>query len=157
MYYNIVQYGSIYKKEMGKSISTKDQENIAFLCQQGKTKNFVVKTLGFNHRTVSKYWNLDLSRKEMSSLAKKIYARQKKINFVDLKVLKNEITKDQRFLSNLHDPLKGCGGPALLKAAKEANEKSNYSMLIQEAIDTAEQIAILFKGQQELLGFKEQK
>ncbi len=55
----------------------------------------------------------------------------------------------------MNDPLKGCGKNALADFAKEANKKSNYSALVQEAIDTAEQIAALFRGQQELLDLKE--
>ena len=43
------------------------------------------------------------------------------------------------------------------KAAKEANQTSNYSKSLIQAINTAEQLIALFKGQQELLGFNEKR
>jgi hypothetical protein len=142
----------VYILKMGKTISIEAQKNIVFLAQQGKTKKFVAESLGHNDRTVRRYWPF---KEELSSLAKKIYCRQRKIDFAVLRDFKNQVTKDQRFFSNLNDPLKGCGKNALADFAKEANKKSNYSALVQEAIDTAEQIAALFRGQQELLDLKE--
>ena len=141
---------------MGKTITVEKQKKIHFLYQQGKTKNFIAKDLKINVRTVRNYLlNNRIEKKELSPTAKKILLRQKKINFMIFEQLKDQVQKDQKYLSNLNDPLTGCGRHALAQAAKEANEVSNYSQSLIQAINTAEQLIALFKGQQELLGFNQ--
>ena len=149
----MLPYGSIYFF-MGKTITVEKQKNILLLYQQGKTKNFIAKHLKINVRTVRNYLlNNKIEKKELSLTAKKILSRQKKIDFIVFEQLKNQVQKDQKYLSNLNDPLTGCGRHALAQAAKEANYVSNYSQSLIQAINTAEQLIALFKGQQELLGF----
>tara|TARA_A100001201_G_scaffold78483_1_gene70342 strand:- start:50 stop:472 length:423 start_codon:yes stop_codon:yes gene_type:complete len=139
---------------MGKTITVEKQKNILLLYQQGKTKNFIAKHLKINVRTVRNYLlNNKIEKKDLSLTAKKILSRQKKIDFIVFEQLKNQVQKDQKYLSNLNDPLTGCGRHALAQAAKEANYVSNYSQSLIQAINTAEQLIALFKGQQELLGF----
>tara|TARA_A100001391_G_scaffold110642_1_gene74213 strand:- start:288 stop:710 length:423 start_codon:yes stop_codon:yes gene_type:complete len=139
---------------MGKTITVEKQKNILLLYQQGKTKNFIAKHLKINVRTVRNYLlNNKIEKKDLSLTAKKILSRQKKIDFIVFEQLKNQVQKDQKYLSNLNDPLTGCGRHALSQAAKEANYVSNYSQSLIQAINTAEQLIALFKGQQELLGF----
>ena len=139
---------------MGKTITVEKQKNILLLYQQGKTKNFIAKHLKINVRTVRNYLlNNKIEKKDLSLTAKKILSRQKKIDFIIFEQLKNQVQKDQKYLSNLNDPLTGCGRHALAQAAKEANYVSNYSQSLIQAINTAEQLIALFKGQQELLGF----
>jgi len=151
----MLPYGSIYFF-MGKTITVEKQKKIHFLYQQGKTKNFIAKDLKINVRTVRNYLlNNKIEKKELSPTAKKILLRQKKINFMIFEQLKDQVQKDQKYLSNLNDPLTGCGRHALAQAAKKANEVSNYSQSLIQAINTAEQLIALFKGQQELLGFNE--
>ena len=142
---------------MGKPISQEKQSEIFKLYKEGKTSTFISKQVGSDWRTVKKYLKKSsLEKKELSPIAKKIYARQKKVDFAALEALKNQVQKDQRYLSNLNDPLTGCGRYALAKAAKEANQTSDYSKLLIGAIDDAEQLVALFKGQQILFGFKEE-
>ena len=146
----------VYIFFMGKTITVEKQKKIHFLYQQGKTKNFIAKHLKINVRTVRNYLlNNRIEKKELSPTAKKILLRQKKINFMIFEQLKDQVQKDQKYLSNLNDPLTGCGRHALAQAAKEANEVSNYSQSLIQAINTAEQLIALFKGQQELLGFNQ--
>jgi len=141
---------------MGKTITVEKQKNIALLYQQGKTKNFIAKHLKINIKTVRNYLlNNNVSKKELSSTAKKLLSRQKKVNFDFFNQIKDQVQRDQKYLSNLNDPLTGCGRYALARAAKEANETSNYSKSLIEAIDNAQQLIALFKGQQELLGFNQ--
>ena len=141
---------------MALRISTEKQQQIINLYKEGKSVRFIARETSSGNDTIKKVLTLNnLKKKELSPIAKKIYARQKKVDFAALEALKNQITKDQRFFSNLHDPLKGCGRPALFRCAKEANELSDYSVSIREAIATAKQIAALFIGQQEQLGFNE--
>ena len=149
-------YSTIHSFSMGKPISQEKQSKIFKLYKEGKKCTFIARQIESDWRTVKRYLEKNnLQKKELSPIAKKIYARQKKVDFAALEALKNQITKDQRFFSNLHDPLKGCGRPALFRCAKEANELSDYSVSIREAIATAKQIAALFIGQQEQLGFNE--
>jgi len=144
----------VYTFFMGKTITVEKQKNILLLYQQGKTKNFIAKHLKINVRTVRNYLlNNKIEKKDLSLTAKKILSRQKKIDFIIFEQLKNQVQKDQKYLSNLNDPLTGCGRHALAQAAKEANYVSNYSQSLIQAINTAEQLIALFKGQQELLGF----
>ena len=144
----------VYIFFMGKTITVEKQKNILLLYQQGKTKNFIAKHLKINVRTVRNYLlNNKIEKKDLSLTAKKILSRQKKIDFIIFEQLKNQVQKDQKYLSNLNDPLTGCGRHALAQAAKEANYVSNYSQSLIQAINTAEQLIALFKGQQELLGF----
>lgn len=144
----------VYIFFMGKTITVEKQKNILLLYQQGKTKNFIAKHLKINVRTVRNYLlNNKIEKKDLSLTAKKILSRQKKIDFIVFEQLKNQVQKDQKYLSNLNDPLTGCGRHALAQAAKEANYVSNYSQSLIQAINTAEQLIALFKGQQELLGF----
>ena len=144
----------VYIFFMGKTITVEKQKNILLLYQQGKTKNFIAKHLKINVRTVRNYLlNNKIKKKDLSLTAKKILSRQKKIDFIVFEQLKNQVQKDQKYLSNLNDPLTGCGRHALAQAAKEANYVSNYSQSLIQAINTAEQLIALFKGQQELLGF----
>ena len=151
----MLPYGSIFFL-MGKTITVEKQKNIALLYQQGKTKNFIAKHLRINVRTVRNYLlNKNIEKKELSPTAKKLLFRQKKVNFNVFEQLKNQVQKDQKYLSNLNDPLTGCGRHTLAKAAKEANQASNYSKSLIEAIDNAQQLIALFKGQQELLGFNQ--
>ena len=141
---------------MGKTITVEKQKNIALLYQQGKTKNFIAKHLKINIKTVRNYLlNNNVNKKELSSTAKKLLSRQKKVNFDFFNQIKDQVQRDQKYLSNLNDPLTGCGRYALARAAKEANETSNYSKSLIEAIDNAQQLIALFKGQQELLGFNQ--
>ena len=49
------------------------------------------------------------------------------VPFTIFEQLKDQVQKDQKYLSNLNDPLTGCGRHALAQAAKEANDVSNYS------------------------------
>ncbi len=141
---------------MGKSISQEKQNKILKLYKEGKTSTFIARQVESDWRTVKKYLEKNsLQKKELSPIAKKIHARQKKVDFAVLEALKNQVQKDQRYLSNLNDPLTGCGRHALAKAAKEANQTSGYSKSLIGAIDDAEQLVALFKGQQILFGFKE--
>jgi organic radical activating enzyme len=141
---------------MGKPISQEKQSKIFKLYKEGKTSTFIARQIESDWRTVKKYLEKNkIEKKELSPTAKKILLRQKKINFMIFKQLKDQVQKDQKYLSNLNDPLTGCGRHALARAAKEANQASNYSKLLIEAIDNAQQLIALFKGQQELLGFNE--
>ncbi len=152
----MLPYGSIFFFLMGKTITVEKQKNIALLYQQGKTKNFIAKHLKINIKTVRNYLlNNNVNKKELSSTAKKLLSRQKKVNFYFFNQIKDQVQRDQKYLSNLNDPLTGCGRYALARAAKEANETSNYSKSLIEAIDNAQQLIALFKGQQELLGFNQ--
>jgi len=153
----MLPYGSIFFFLMGKPITVEKQKNIAFLYQQGKTKNFIAKHLRINVRTVRNYLlNNNIEKKELSPTAKKLLIRQKKVNFNIFEQIKDQVQKDQKYLSNLNDPLTGCGRYALARAAKEVNQVSNYSKSLIEAIDNAQQLIALFKGQQELLGFNQE-
>ncbi len=146
-------YSSIYFF-MGKQISQEKQSKIFKLYKEGKTSTFIARQIESDWRTVKKYLEKNkIEKKELSPTAKKILLRQKKINFIVFEQLKNQVQKDQKYLSNLNDPLTGCGRHALAQAAKEANYVSNYSQSLIQAINTAEQLIALFKGQQELLGF----
>ena len=139
---------------MGKAITKDKQEKIISLFKEGKSIRFIVKNVPAHINTVKKYLNQNsLEKKSLSIYAKKILSRQKKIDFIVFEQLKNQVQKDQKYLSNLNDPLTGCGRHALAQAAKEANYVSNYSQSLIQAINTAEQLIALFKGQQELLGF----
>tara|TARA_R100000234_G_scaffold82787_1_gene52356 strand:- start:519 stop:941 length:423 start_codon:yes stop_codon:yes gene_type:complete len=139
---------------MGKQISQEKQSKIFKLYKEGKTSTFIARQIESDWRTVKKYLEKNkIEKKELSPTAKKILSRQKKINFIVFEQLKNQVQKDQKYLSNLNDPLTGCGRHALAQAAKEANYVSNYSQSLIQAINTAEQLIALFKGQQELLGF----
>ena len=139
---------------MGKAITKDKQEKIISLFKEGKSIRFIVKNVPAHINTVKKYLNQNsLEKKSLSIHAKKILSRQKKIDFIVFEQLKNQVQKDQKYLSNLNDPLTGCGRHALAQAAKEANYVSNYSQSLIQAINTAEQLIALFKGQQELLGF----
>jgi hypothetical protein len=141
---------------MGKSITKDKQAKIISLFKEGKSIRFIVKNVPAHINTVKKYLNQNsLEKKFLSTNAKKILSRQKKIDFTVFEQLKNQVQKDQKYLSNLNDPLTGCGRHALAKAAKEANQTSNYSKSLIEAIDNAQQLIALFKGQQELLGFNQ--
>ena len=141
---------------MGKSISQEKQNKILKLYKEGKTSTFIARQVESDWRTVKKYLEKNsLQKKELSPIAKKIHARQRKVDFAVLEAFKNQVQKDQRYLSNLNDPLTGCGRHALAKAAKEANQTSGYSKSLIGAIDDAEQLVALFKGQQILFGFKE--
>tara|TARA_B100001250_G_scaffold136262_1_gene116650 strand:+ start:3788 stop:4213 length:426 start_codon:yes stop_codon:yes gene_type:complete len=141
---------------MGKSISQEKQSKILKLYKEGKTSTFIARQVESDWRTVKKYLEKNsLQKKELSPIARKIHARQKKVDFAVLEAFKNQVQKDQRYLSNLNDPVTGCGRHALAKAAKEANQTSSYSKSLIGAIDDAEQLVALFKGQQILFGFKE--
>ena len=141
---------------MGKRISQEKQCKIFKLFNKGKSSTFIARQIESDQRTVKKYLEKNnLEKKELSVHAKKILSRQKKIKFDEFELMKNQVQKDQKFFSNLNDPLTGCGRHALAKAAKEANLTSNYSKSLIQAINTAEQLIALFKGQQELLGFNE--
>ena len=141
---------------MGKSISQEKQSKILKLYKEGKTGTFIARQVESDWRTVKKYLEKNsLQKKELSPIARKIHARQKKVDFAVLEAFKNQVQKDQRYLSNLNDPVTGCGRHALAKAAKEANQTSSYSKSLIVAIDDAEQLVALFKGQQILFGFKE--
>jgi len=143
---------------MSKSITKEKQEKIISFFKQGKSIRFIVKNVPAHFNTVKKYLNENsLEKKELSVNGKKILSRQKKIKFDEFELIKNQVQKDQKFFSNLNDPLTGCGRHALAKAAKEANQTSNYSKSLIQAINTAEQLIALFKGQQELLGFNEKR
>tara|TARA_R100000231_G_C5216298_1_gene132090 strand:+ start:85 stop:534 length:450 start_codon:yes stop_codon:yes gene_type:complete len=141
-----------------RKISQTKQKKILDLFRQGKSIRFISREVNSDTRTVKSYLSENNAQKKtLSPNAKKILSRQKKINFFVFEQLKNQVQKDQKYLSNLNDPLTGCGRYALAKAAKEANETSNYSKSLIQAINTAEQLIALFKGQQELLGFNENK
>ena len=137
-------------------ISTEKQQQIMSLYKEGKSIRFIARKTCSGNDTIKKVLTLNkLQRKQLSPIAKKIHARQKKVDFAFLEAFKNQVQKDQRYLSNLNDPLTGCGRHALAKAAKEANQASGYSKSLIGAIDDAEQLVALFKGQQILFGFKE--
>lgn len=141
---------------MGKPISQEKQSKIFKLFNEGKSSTFIARQIESDWRTVKKYLEKnDLRKKDLSANGKKILSRQKKIKFIEFEQLKNQVQKDQKFFSNLNDPLTGCGRHALAQAAKEANDVSNYSQSLIQAINTAEQLIALFKGQQELLGFNQ--
>ena len=135
-------------------ISTEKQQQIIDLYKKGKSLRFIELETSSSFHTIKKVLALkNLQKKTLSPNAKKILSRQKKIDFIVFEQLKNQVQKDQKYLSNLNDPLTGCGRHALAQAAKEANYVSNYSQSLIQAINTAEQLIALFKGQQELLGF----
>ena len=141
---------------MGKRISQTKQNKIQDYFKQGKSIRFIAREVNSDTRTVKSYLlENNLQKQVLSINAKKILSRQKKIKFDEFELMKNQVQKDQKFFSNLNDPLTGCGRHALAKAAKEANLTSNYSKSLIQAINTAEQLIALFKGQQELLGFNE--
>ena len=141
---------------MGKRISQIKQDKIHNYFKQGKSIRFIAREVNSDTRTVKSYLSENnLQKKVLSINAKKILSRQKKIKFDEFELMKNQVQKDQKFFSNLNDPLTGCGRHALAKAAKEANQTSNYSKSLIQAINTAEQLIALFKGQQELFGFNE--
>jgi len=141
---------------MGKPISQEKQSKIFKLFNEGKTSTFIARQIESDWRTVKKYLEKnDLKKKTLPLTAKKLLTRQNKVNFDGLEQIKNQVQKDQKYLSNLNDPLTGCGRHALAQAAKEANDVSNYSQSLLQAINTAEQLIALFKGQQELLGFNQ--
>ena len=141
---------------MGKRISQTKQNKIQDYFKQGKSIRFIAREVKSHTRTVKSYLlENNLQKQVLSINAKKILSRQKKIKFDEFELMKNQVQKDQKFFSNLNDPLTGCGRHALAKAAKEANQTSNYSKSLIQAINTAEQLIALFKGQQELLGFNE--
>ena len=143
---------------MGKRISQVKQNKIHDYFKQGKSIRFIAREVNSDTRTVKSYLSENnLQKKVLSMNGKKILSRQKKIKFDELELMKNQVQKDQKFFSNLNDPLTGCGRHALAKAAKEANQTSNYSKSLIQAINTAEQLIALFKGQQELLGFNEKR
>ena len=135
-------------------ISTEKQQQTIDLYKKGKSLRFIELETSSSFHTIKKVLALNnLQKKTLSANAKKILSRQKKIDFIVFEQLKNQVQKDQKYLSNLNDPLTGCGRHALAQAAKEANYVSNYSQSLIQAINTAEQLIALFKGQQELLGF----
>ena len=139
-----------------RKISQTKQNKIHDYFKQGKSIRFIAREVNSDTRTVKSYLSENnLQKKVLSINAKKILSRQKKIKFDEFELMKNQVQKDQKFFSNLNDPLTGCGRHALAKAAKEANQTSNYSKSLIQAINTAEQLIALFKGQQELLGFNE--
>ena len=141
---------------MGKRISQTKQNKIHDYFKQGKSIRFIAREVNSDTRTVKSYLSENNLQKQVLSInAKKILSRQKKIKFDEFELMKNQVQKDQKFFSNLNDPLTGCGRHALAKAAKEANQTSNYSKSLIQAINTAEQLIALFKGQQELFGFNE--
>ena len=141
---------------MGKTITKEKQEKIIFLFKEGKSIRFIVKNVPAHINTVKKYLDQNsLEKKSLSPTAKKLLSRQKKVDFNLFSQIKAQVQKDQKYLSNLNDPLTGCGRYALARAAKEANQTSNYSKSLIEAIDNAQQLIALFKGQQELLGFNQ--
>ena len=143
---------------MGKRISQVKQNKIHDYFKQGKSIRFIAREVNSDTRTVKSYLSENnLQKKALSINAKKILSRQKKIKFDEFELMKNQVQKDQKYFSNLNDPLTGCGRHALAKAAKEANQTSNYSKSLIQAINTAEQLIALFKGQQELLGFNEKQ
>ena len=139
-------------------ISTEKQQQIIDLFKKGKSLRFIESETSSGFQTIKKVLAFNnLQKKTLSTNAKKLLLRQKKIKFDDFELMKNQVQKDQKFFSNLNDPLTGCGRHALAKAAKEANQTSNYSKSLIQAINTAEQLIALFKGQQELLGFNEKR
>ena len=139
-----------------RKISQTKQNKIHDYFKQGKSIRFIAREVNSDTRTVKSYLSENnLQKKVLSINAKKILSRQKKIKFDEFELMKNQVQKDQKFFSNLNDPLTGCGRHALAKAAKEANQTSNYSKSLIQAINTAEQLIALFKGQQELFGFNE--
>ena len=141
---------------MALRISTEKQQQIMSLYKEGKSMRFIARETSSGNDTIKKVLTLyKLQKKQLSPIAKKIYARQKKGDFAVLEAFKNQVQKDQRYLSNLNDPVTGCGRYALAKAAKEVSQTSNYSKSLREAIDDAEQLVALLKGQQILFGFKE--
>ena len=143
---------------MGKRISQTKQNKIHDYFKQGKSIRFIAREVNSDTRTVKSYLSENNLQKQVLSInAKKILSRQKKIKFDEFELMKNQVQKDQKYFSNLNDPLTGCGRHALAKAAKEANQTSNYSKSLIQAINTAEQLIALFKGQQELLGFNEKQ
>ena len=143
---------------MGKRIIQVKQNKIHDYFKQGKSIRFIAREVNSDTRTVKSYLSENnLQKKVLSMNGKKILSRQKKIKFDEFELMKNQVQKDQKFFSNLNDPLTGCGRHALAKAAKEANQTSNYSKSLIQAINTAEQLIALFKGQQELLGFNEKR
>jgi len=146
----------VYLFFMGKPISQEKQSKILKLFNEGKTSTFIARQIESDWRTVKKYLEKnDLKKRTLSLIAKKLLTRQSKVNFDGLEQIKNQVQKDQKYLSNLNDPLTGCGRYALARAAKEVNQVSNYSKSLIEAIDNAQQLIALFKGQQELLGFNQ--
>jgi len=137
-------------------ISTEKQQQIMNLYKEGKSIRFIARKTSSGNNTIKKVITLNnLEKEELSPIAKKIHARQKKVDFAFLEALKNQVQKDQRYLSNLNDPATGCGRYALAKAAKEANQISGYSKLLIGAIDDTEQLVALFKGQRIIFDFKE--
>ena len=141
---------------MGRKISQTKQNKILDYFKQGKSIRFISREVNSDTRTIKSYlFESNVQKKTLSPNAKKILSRQKKVNFSVFEQLKNQVQKDQKYLSNLNDPLTGCGRHALAQAAKEANDVSNYSQSLIQAINTAEQLIALFKGQQELLGFNQ--
>ena len=137
-------------------ISTEKQQQILNLYKEGKSLRFIELETSSSFHTIKKVLALNnLQKKTLSPITKKILFRQKKVDFAVLEAFKNQVQKDQRYLSNLNDPVTGCGRHALAKAAKEANQISSYSKSLIGAIDDAEQLVALFKGQQILFGFKE--
>ena len=152
----MIHWCSIYFFFMGKRISQTKQNKIQDYFKQGKSIRFIAREVNSDTRTVKSYLlENNLQKQVLSINAKKILSRQKKIKFDEFELMKNQVQKDQKFFSNLNDPLTGCGRHALAKAAKEANQTSNYSKSLIQAINTAEQLIALFKGQQELFGFNE--
>jgi len=138
-------------------ISTEKQQQIIDLFKKGKSLRFIESETSSGFQTIKKVLALNnLQKKTLSPITKKLLFRQKKVNFNLFEQLKDQVQKDQKYLSNLNDPLTGCGRHALAQAAKEANNVSNYSQSLIQAINTAEQLIALFKGQQELLGFNQQ-
>ena len=122
---------------MALRISTEKQQQIMSLYKEGKSMRFIARKTFSGNDTIKKVLTLNnLKKKELSLIAKKIYARQKKVDFAVLEAFKNQVQKDQKFFSNLNDPLTGCGRHALAKAAKEANQTSNYSKSLIQAINT---------------------
>ena len=137
-------------------ISTEKQQQIIDLFKKGKSLRFIESETSSGFQTIKKVLAFNnLQKKTLSTNAKKLLLRQKKIKFDEFELMKNQVQKDQRYLSNLNDPVTGCGRHALAKAAKEANQTSSYSKSLIGAIDDAEQLVALFKGQQILFGFKE--
>mgnify|MGYP003152456664 CR=1 FL=1 len=137
-------------------VSTEKQQQIIDLYKKGKSLRFIELETSSSFHTIKKILALNnLQKKNLSPTAKKLLSRQKKVDFNVFSQIKDQVQRDQKYLSNLNDPLTGCGRYALARAAKEANKISNYSKSLIEAIDNAQQLIALFKGQQELLGFNQ--
>ena len=100
-------------------ISTEKQQQILNLYKKGKSLRFIEIETSSGFRTIKRVLALNnLQKKSLSPTAKKLLSRQKKVNFNVFEQLKDQVQRDQKYLSNLNDPLTGCGRYALARAAR---------------------------------------